>query len=117
MLFVTLCKNIAGSASVLPGSGVWLTCGKIVEKPDSLTMPLNWVIVAGFQNIDESEPPAATPANEVPCPYVLCSRIAKAPALACAVAMIRIPSAVPARSIPTRRDIDWPPPDSCPTGL
>src|SRR6187397_50942 len=83
----------------------------MAEKPDSLTMPLNWVIVAGFQNIDESEPPAATPANEVPCPYVLCSRIAKAPALACAVAMIRIPRAVPARSGPfhPRRDIDWSP--------
>src|SRR5690348_4149177 len=81
----------------------------MAEKPDSLTMPLNWVIVAGFQNIDESEPPAATPANDVPCPYVLCSRIAKAPAFACAVAMIRIPSAVPARSIPIHRDIDWPP--------
>ena len=26
------------------------------------------VIVAGFQNIEDSAPPAATPANEVPCP-------------------------------------------------
>jgi hypothetical protein len=31
-------------------------------------MPANCVIVAGFQNIDESEPPAATPAYDEPCP-------------------------------------------------
>jgi hypothetical protein len=31
-------------------------------RPDSLWIPGIWVIVAGFQNIDDREPPAATPA-------------------------------------------------------
>jgi hypothetical protein len=40
------------------------------------------VIVAGFQNIEDKAPPAATPAKASPCPTVLCSRKPNAPAFA-----------------------------------
>src|SRR5665647_2870687 len=43
-------------------------------------------MIAGFQNIDDSAPPAATPANDEPCPAALCSRRAKPPAFASAAA-------------------------------
>src|SRR6478736_884427 len=49
----------------------------------SLRQPGLSVIVAGFQNMDPRlAEPAATPANAMPSPTVLCSRRAKAPAWA-----------------------------------
>jgi hypothetical protein len=48
-------------------------------------------MVAGFQNIDDSDPPAATPAKDDPCPNELCSRRANPPAFASAVAAINAP--------------------------
>src|SRR5260370_36376439 len=47
-----------------------------------MTKPGVCVIVAGFQNIEDNAPPAATPANASPCPTVLCSRKPNAPAFA-----------------------------------
>ena len=48
----------------------------------SLTTPENCVMVAGFQNIEDKAPPAATPAKVSPSPTVLCSRMPNAPAFA-----------------------------------
>src|SRR6267378_6929189 len=44
--------------------------------------PVVCVIVAGFQNIEDNAPPAATPAKASPWPTVLCSRKPNAPAFA-----------------------------------
>jgi hypothetical protein len=45
-------------------------------------------MIAGFQNMEpRPAPPAAAPANDDPCPCALCSRIAKPPACADAMAM------------------------------
>src|SRR5687768_5866000 len=52
-------------------------------------MPPNCVITARFQYIPDSAPPAAMPANEAPCPYGLCSRMAKPPASASPTPAVR----------------------------
>jgi len=60
------------------------------------------VIVAGFQNIEERPAePAATPANEAPCPVALCSLMAKEPAWASVPATINEtePTATHARNL------------------
>ncbi|GAB6969881.1 hypothetical protein JCM16408A_06290 [Methylobacterium phyllosphaerae] len=47
----------------------------------SATKPGFIVMVAGFQNIDDTPPdPEAAPANASPCACVLCSRRPNAPA-------------------------------------
>src|SRR5947209_5347046 len=65
-------------------SGVIVSRGaSIVASPSTVSPRPAWVIVAGFQNIDEMEaPPAATPAKEVPWKYGLC-RSAKPAGSAC----------------------------------
>src|SRR5262249_3563243 len=50
-------------------------------------------MVAGFQNIEDNAPPAATPAKASPCPTVLCSRKANAPAFA-SIAIIGMTAAL-----------------------
>src|SRR5215213_8396476 len=53
----------------------------------SLWMPGVIVIVAGFQNIEDSPPePAATPAKDSPWAVALCSRMPNAPAWAAVAA-------------------------------
>jgi len=42
--------------SELPGEGVFEAKGKIAEAPTSRPFPANWVIVAGFQYIDDNAP-------------------------------------------------------------
>src|SRR3954470_5744358 len=62
-------------------------------------MPGVIVIVAGFQNIEDSPPePAATPAKDSPWAVALCSRMPKAPACAIAVVMRRAANEVTARA-------------------
>src|SRR5664280_1141299 len=83
---------------------------------DSLWMPGICVMVAGFQNIADSEPPAATPAKDDPCPQALCSRTANPPAFASAVAAIK--AAMPLHANRTafipRKDITQPPKNAAP---
>src|SRR5450759_4354419 len=78
---------------------------------DSLWKPACCVIVAGFQNIADSEPPAATPAKDDPCPQALCSRTAKPPAFASAVAASNTPIPLHANrtAFTPRNDITQPP--------
>ena len=65
----------------VPSVGVMSVLGAIAETCSSVHQPGFIVIVAGFQKIDDTPPdPAATPANDIPCPVALCSRIANAPA-------------------------------------
>jgi hypothetical protein len=68
-------------------------------------------MVAGFQNIADESPPAATPAKDAPCPQALCSRTANPPAFASAVAAIN--AAMPLHANRTafidRKDITQPP--------
>src|SRR5260221_12181247 len=64
--------------------------------PDSTEMPGPCVRVAGYKNIDDSAPPAAMPAKDDPCRKAPCSRMANPPASACAVAITKSPSALPA---------------------
>ncbi len=60
--------NVAGAAQSsrtdrgLTASGVFADDGMMPVSTDSLCMPGTCVMVAGFQNIDDSDPPAATPA-------------------------------------------------------
>jgi hypothetical protein len=42
--------------------------GRIAVVAILLWIPGICVVVAGFQNIDDSDPPAATPAYDDPCP-------------------------------------------------
>src|ERR1017187_1635707 len=80
-------------------------------KDDSLCRPACCVLVAGFQNIADSEPPAATPAKDDPCPQALCSRTANPPAFASAVAASNTPTPLHANrtAFKPRNDITQPP--------
>ena len=72
-------SRVATSGSMLAYGTTRLPCA-------SVPMPGVFVIVAGFQNIDDRPAdPAATPAKDAPCPVALCSRKANAPACARAV--------------------------------
>src|SRR5471030_208822 len=80
-------------------------------KTELLWRPGICVMVAGFQNIADDDPPAATPAKDAPCPQALCSRTANPPAFASAVAAIN--AAMPLHANRTafipRKDIPQPP--------
>src|ERR1035437_5708050 len=78
---------------------------------DSLRMPGICVMVAGFQNIADNEPPAARPAKDDPCPQALCARTAKPPAFASAVAASNTPIPLHANrtAFTPRNDITQPP--------
>ena len=60
--------------------------GMMPLQTELLCRPGICVMVAGFQNIADDDPPAATPAKDAPCPHALCSRTANPPAFASAVA-------------------------------
>ena len=57
-----------------------LTIGRMPERLDDVSKPRTEVSVAGFQNWAESVSFAAMPANAVPRPSALCSRMPKPPA-------------------------------------
>lgn len=79
---------------------------------DSKARPGVCVIVAAFQYIDDSAPPAAMPAKDEPWPTALCSRSAKPPAKAWVPArLVRMASALPARrnALRLKQVIDVPP--------
>ncbi len=82
-------------SSVEPAKGCWSTLARIPVPFASRPKPGVCVMVAGFQNIEDNAPPAAMPANASPCPTVLCSRTANAPAFA-SVAAIGMRTAAPA---------------------
>src|ERR1035437_3160183 len=86
---------------------------------DSLWMPGICVMVAGFQNIADNEPPAATPAKDDPCPQALCSRTAKPPAFASAVAASNTPIPLHANrtAFTPRNDITQPPKNAAPSPI
>src|SRR5215212_1507889 len=68
--------RVAASGSMFAYGMTMLPCA-------SVRMPGVIVIVAGFQNIEDSPPePAATPAKDSPWAVALCSRMPKAPAWA-----------------------------------
>jgi hypothetical protein len=56
------------AANVLVAATAFTAYGRIAVVTISLWIPGICVVVAGFQNIDDSDPPAATPAYDDPCP-------------------------------------------------
>src|SRR5688500_149038 len=80
----------------VPASGLIRASGMIREAWYSLFQPGRMVTAAGFQNIDERPPdPEAAPAKDWPCAVALCSRTAKPPAWAAAVAANKATSDTP----------------------
>ena len=70
--------------------------GMMPLQTELLWSPGICVMVAGFQNIADDDPPAATPAKDAPCPQALCSRTANPPAFASAVAATNAATALQA---------------------
>src|SRR4051794_5347813 len=77
----------------VPRPGLMFTSGTMTEALYWLFQPGAIVMVAGFQNMDDSPPePEAAPAKDSPCAMALCSRGAKAPATAPLFAATSAPS-------------------------